>query len=110
LLCFSSFHHLEYQSNRIESNRGQKRLIVAFTCPISHHILRKSTSSPMIITLACASAKAVLLTHQSYLQQRRRRRRKGTCFGSNFTTNSCGREVESEELTINQTFICNKFM
>jgi hypothetical protein len=44
-----------------ESNRGRKRLIVAFTRPISHHILRKSTSSPMIIALVCASAEAVLL-------------------------------------------------
>jgi hypothetical protein len=64
----------------------------------------------MIIALACASAKAVLLTHQSYQQQRRRRRQKGMCFGSNLTTNSRGREVKSEELTINQIFICIKFM
>jgi hypothetical protein len=69
-------------------------LIVAFTCPISHHILCKSTSSPMIIALACASAEAVLLTHQSYRQQRRRWRQKGMCFGSNCTTNSRCQEVE----------------
>jgi hypothetical protein len=32
-----------------EFNRGRRRLIVAFTRPISHHTLRKSISSPMII-------------------------------------------------------------
>ena len=69
---------LPIESNRIESR--SKRLIVAFTGPISHHILRKSTSSPTIIARACASTEAVLLTRQSYRQQRLRWRQKACVF------------------------------
>jgi hypothetical protein len=56
----------------------------------------KSTSSQTIIARACASAAAVLLTHESNRQQRCQRRQKGMYFWSDLTTNSGGREVELE--------------
>ena len=76
----------------LPSHLAQKHIISNDHCP--RLCFRQCCFvDPSIISTAAASTEA-----------------KGMCFGSNFTTNSRGREVESEELTINYIFICSKFM
>jgi hypothetical protein len=68
----------------IESNRGLRRMIVAFASPISNHILCKSTWSPTIIARACASAEAVfgpsIKSTASEIEGRRVGGEPGGCF------------------------------
>jgi hypothetical protein len=72
-------------TNRIELNRGRKRLIVTFTRNLSSHLAKKHIISNDH-RLPCASAEAVLLTRQtltrqSYRQQRHRLMQKACVLG-----------------------------
>ena len=91
----SSFHHLDYQSNR-----GGKRLIVAFTRNLSSHLAKSTSyliwsSSALCFRRGCFVDPSIISTAAASTDA------KGMCFGINWTTTSRGREVESEEITIN---------
>jgi hypothetical protein len=85
-------------SDRIEVERGWLLHLLAqspiTSCVKAHHLERPLPRTSIV--RACASAKAVLLTRQTANGGKRH------VFSERLTTNSRGREVELENLTINR--------